>query len=322
MGDATAVLLDGPLLVAMAALVLIDVAAGARLARRFGITRAHAFALVVASGAVLAVTLVNRTSDQLDIARLLRWEPARWLEVRRVDWVLNVGLFVPAAGLWSAAVRRPLVVVACAALLSILIEAVQSTFRLGTGDQADLVANTIGAIVGASIGWAWARHHPPAATDDTSANWTRPQAVGAVAVGLVAAIAAVVGIGAAADQLTDDVVASLSSTLGDATGDDLAAILRLPDAQTLSYFRTPLDIDADAIVRSPEGDRAVIRYPIDFLGARRCVFAEIGPTGTALRTESRSACALPRAATGGGRTAAPATTAVARRARAIAPRAG
>ncbi len=321
MGDVTAVLLDGRLLLAGTTLVLVDVAAGAWLARRLRVTRAHAFALVVATGAVLAVTLVNRTSDQLDIARLLRWEPERWLEFGRVDWVLNVGLFVPAAALWTAAVRRPLPVIACAAVLSVLIEAAQSTFRLGTGDQADLVANTLGAIAGATIGWAWARRGPSATTGEAAAHWTRRQLVGAVAVGLVAALTAVAGIGAAADQLTDDVVASLSSTLGDATGDDLAAILRLPDAQALTYFRTPLDVGADAIVRSPGGDRVVIRYPIDFLGAQRCVFADIGPSGTVLRTAARNACALPPADTGNGR-AAPATAAVARRAPAIAPRAG
>lgn len=316
MGDATSVLLDGRLVAVMAALVLLDVAAGEQLARHLHISRTHAFALVVTTGGVLAVTLLNRTSDQLDIARLLRWEPERWLEVRRADWLLNVGLFLPAAALWAAAVRRPLVVASTASVLSILIEAAQSTFRLGTGDQADLVANTLGAVAGALIGWAWARRHPAVDGREAGTRWTRRQAVVAMTAGTVAAVVAVVGVAAAADQLADDVAESLSSTLGDATSDDLADILRLPDERAVTYFRTPLDVRADAIRRSPDGDRVVVRYPIDFLGARRCVFAEIGPHGTTLRTAARGACAFTSDAVFPDR----ATAGAARRARAIAPR--
>jgi hypothetical protein len=293
MSDATAVLLDGRLAITGALLVLVALAIGPRLARHLHITALHAFAMVIATGAVVAVTLANRTSDQLDIARLIRWQPERWLRVRRADWVLNVVLFIPAAALWTAAVRRPVVVVASGALLSILIEAAQSTFRLGTGDQADLAANVLGAIAGAAIGWVWARsrqHAPPG----PAAGWTRQQALGAIVLAVAAAAAGVIGVGAAADQRTDDLIDSLSGSLGGATSEDLSEILRLPEDRALSYFSTPLGVRADAIVRhGAADDRVHIRYPVEFLGARRCVFAEIGPDRTVLREAAGAGCTLP-----------------------------
>lgn len=285
MGDAAGVLLDGRLLLVVAVLGLGAVAAGPLLAERLRVSQPHVFGLALSTGVILAMTLLNRAGGPFDVARLVRWETYRWYEFHRPDYLMNVALFVPAAAFWTAAVRRPVWVLLGGALLSLLIEAAQSVFRLGTGDQADLVANTLGTLIGVTAGWAWRRLHPAPEPH----GWSHRQAVVATVALALAAAAGVFAIGVEVQRRADRVTEVLTGSLGPATTDDLSSVLTLDEADALAHFTTTLGVEADAI--APIGsDRYVVRYPIEFLGARRCVFAEITPDGTTFRQDTGGEC--------------------------------
>jgi hypothetical protein len=66
-------------------------------------------------------------------------------------WWLNLALFVPAGWAWTQLTRRPGVVVIALAATSFLIESLHATKLAGIGDPADLVANVLGATVGALL---------------------------------------------------------------------------------------------------------------------------------------------------------------------------
>jgi VanZ family protein len=286
-GDASAVLLDGRLLLGGSFVVLAGVAGAPAIARRLRISRPHATALVLATGMIVATTLTNRSSGWFDVARLVRWEPWRWYEFNRLDYLMNIALFAPAAAFWTAAARRPALVLGAAVLTSVLIEYTQGVFRLGTGDQADVVSNALGALIGVVIGWWWARSHP---STDAPAGWTHRQlgwAIGGTAAGVALSL---VAIGAEADRRAEEVSGLVDEIVGGATTDDLASVWSLDDRDAVAHFNTAYGYEADAITRLDGGHRVVVRYPIDFFGAKRCVYLVVDDAGTDIVTDRGDRC--------------------------------
>lgn len=270
-----------------AVVLLASVAGAPPIARRLRISRPHATALVLATGLIIATTLTNRSSGWFDVARLVRWEPWRWYEFNRLDYLMNIALFVPATMFWTAAVRRPVLVLCAAVLTSVMIEYTQGVFRLGTGDQADVVSNSLGALVGVAIGWWWMRRHD--ATDEPG-GWTHRQlgwAVGGTAAGLLLSL---VAIGAEADRRAEEVSGLVEGIVGGATTGDLASVWRLDDHDAIAHFNTAYGYKADAITRLDDDHRVIVRYPIDFFGAKRCVFLVVDDDGTDVLTDRGDRC--------------------------------
>ncbi len=82
----------------------------------------------------------------------------------RADWVANILLFIPLAYLWvgvtwsSNAVLRltsSFVVFACAVALSVAIEFTQIYFPPRTVSINDILAETLGALIGVALWWVW-----------------------------------------------------------------------------------------------------------------------------------------------------------------------
>lgn len=120
--------------------------------------------LILLTGAslsvVLGVTMVpwggwrnfGVTTNALDsIARNVRPERAdltAW--VHAGDGPLNVLLFIPLGFFLALLLRRPVTAAVCCAALSVAIECYQSSLTTRVGSFADVVANTLGAVVGAT----------------------------------------------------------------------------------------------------------------------------------------------------------------------------
>lgn len=94
---------------------------------------------------------------------LSAWSPDGWWRatadpLRNSQVLLNIALFVPAGFLWIFLTRRPLLVLAALAGLSVAIEVVQAVTGLGANDLADIIANLTGTTLGTSTavvaGWA------------------------------------------------------------------------------------------------------------------------------------------------------------------------
>ncbi|MEO6570269.1 MAG: VanZ family protein [Ilumatobacteraceae bacterium] len=78
-----------------------------------------------------------------------------WPTPGRVELLANVVLFVAPVLLVTVATRRPLLALAAGAGLSAVIEAIQAAVpSLGRScDRNDWITNTIGAAIGATLGW-------------------------------------------------------------------------------------------------------------------------------------------------------------------------
>lgn len=79
---------------------------------------------------------------------------------RRIEMLSNVAVFVPfgfflseflSSAKWFSIRRRIGLVALCAFGLSLCIEGLQLAFRLGVFEVTDLVLNTVGAVIGASL---------------------------------------------------------------------------------------------------------------------------------------------------------------------------
>lgn len=75
---------------------------------------------------------------------------AQWSEAFTINgnWLLNVGLFIPATMFWSLVIGRPTLVTFAFVAISATIETIQQFTSVGIPDPADFVANSIGAMLG------------------------------------------------------------------------------------------------------------------------------------------------------------------------------
>ncbi len=85
--------------------------------------------------------------------------PAQWLSLGRIeaDTLLNVVLYIPAGLLWVVLTRKAIPVVIALAVLCIAIESWQAASGVRSCTVNDVGANTVGAVIGASLGVIGAR---------------------------------------------------------------------------------------------------------------------------------------------------------------------
>ncbi len=149
--------IDGYVAVALLPLGSVALAVSFALSRRFGLPFLRVLFAGLTLGVILSVTLFGRMlklehwgSGDLTVSWLT--DDALWSGVADIDrpWLLNFALYMPAGFSLARAFVRAAVVVLLLAMLSLFIEFVQRWTMLGTGDPADLVANVLGASLGAS----------------------------------------------------------------------------------------------------------------------------------------------------------------------------
>lgn len=115
-----------------------------------GLVGAYGVALVVIVAAPFGWAL-NRLTVALYVQFRYDWPLAPdWAGPEHYGFLLNILLFVPLGALAVATTRRPWwLVTLAAALASTAIEVAQALFLTRLGDVHDVVANTVGALVGA-----------------------------------------------------------------------------------------------------------------------------------------------------------------------------
>jgi hypothetical protein len=138
-------------------MLLVALLVARPVARRCGTSAVVAACAIGSVGLVLALTLGARAIDGVR-EPAVAWTP--WfgdaVMRRRIltpdpDWMLNVALFVPAGASLTALTRRAGLVVVALLGLSIGVEVLQRLTEVGLPDPADVVANTIGAALGAGL---------------------------------------------------------------------------------------------------------------------------------------------------------------------------
>lgn len=214
------------------------------------------------------------------------------------QFLLNLGLFVPAGLAWTSLTGRPGRTLVGLAGLSVFIESVQAVAGLGGADVTDVVANTIGAGLGVAAGpvvtmgidRSGGSEHPPLAA--------RRRGIVAAGFGF-AVVAVLVVLLAGADRRQARIHDELENAFADTSYDDLAAVLlgdpaepdrRDPDARfnDSEQIFSAVSMRADGF-RSTD-DRIELRWPAIFFGFRRCVFVTWTPLSVQFRDLSGPAC--------------------------------
>jgi hypothetical protein len=224
------------------------------------------FAAISTLAVIAAVTLFrDGIAVRFDPAALTTWSADG---LRRLgddplgssQFVLNVALFVPAAAVWTWLTKRPLGVVGRLALGSMLVECAQAVTGAGANDVADVVANTVGAVLGAGAalavdtavgGRAW------------SPRQRRAVAVVALVCGLVVVPAWFVGASRRQDRVARDLREHFAGT----TRTEILALLASDPEAVFAAA------DARADGTTYLDDELVIRYPASFFSLHRCVYA-------------------------------------------------
>jgi len=150
--------LDQYVLVAMLPLTTAALLIAFPWSRRFAIPFRVAALTSMSIALILAFTLVARMLELTqwgdgELSASWLTDAALWSESLRIDrpWILNAVLFVPAGFALAKVARRAWISVAALAALSIAIEFTQRLLMVGAPDPADLVANIVGATLGALI---------------------------------------------------------------------------------------------------------------------------------------------------------------------------
>ncbi|MFJ6653886.1 VanZ family protein [Microbacterium sp. NPDC091313] len=107
--------------------------------------------------AVVVVVLLSPISPEVAVAWLtaLLRDDVGWSAVRQgwVEFALNIALFVPLGLLVTMLFRRVWLGVVTALLLSVAAEAVQEFLPGRLASLRDVLANVVGAAIGAFIAW-------------------------------------------------------------------------------------------------------------------------------------------------------------------------
>ncbi len=277
-------------------LLLLSLILARPLARRFGTTSLLAAAALVSIASILAVTLGQRAVDfGAGFGRFsLTWlvDLGLWSNAFEISsgWRWNLALFVPAGFFLTLAVGRPFRVFLGLLGLSLAIEISQGIGSLGAQDPADLLANGIGAAVGASLG-TLLLSVLPGSSQWGSGRATSPRflAVGAAAVVLLGTIGWF-GLGFGADGRRDDLAAELARTFAGTTSTDIASKLETTDGYNALLETT--SVWPSYLGQVGETDAFEARYPVAFFGFHRCVFVRWTTEGTALRNGSGDECTV------------------------------
>ncbi len=277
--------LNGRLLAGLVVAILASIVFAPYLARRLRIVRPVAYLAALAVTLIVAITIFERLEGVpgFDLTQALTWwtdsrQPL--IEVARTEaaWWLNVALFVPAGLVWAVATKRPLKVAASLAAFSFAIETLQGLAGLGAADLTDLVANTLGGALGASV-IGFALHFAPGMVPDVTQSRSNADE-GHVStrwiLGSIAATLIVAGLGYGGVQTILTVRQSalrgdVEQTFDGLTIGDINAIRDAGSIGLDPFF--VLEAGPPDSYRFYGDDRpAAVRYSIDFVGFYRCVF--------------------------------------------------
>jgi hypothetical protein len=181
------------------------------------------------------------------------------------ETLLNVLLFIPPAFLATLLWPHPWRVASMAALLSLGIEVVQPLLGVGANDVLDVLANTVGASLGAWLAWALGFVRVSVATRRIDIG--EAAKVGAAAA--VAVTVAMLGSAWGADMRQTTVVERLERVFAGTNLDDYVAWAALDQLSREVFMRGPAwptDASIDATA-------AHVTFPTRFYLSGRCVIA-------------------------------------------------
>ena len=237
------------------------------------------FALIVAvtlfrEGVPTGFALGGLTHWSADGLRLLSRDP-----LGSSQFMLNVILFVPAGLVWTWLLRRPLAVLVALGSTSVAIETIQAVTHAGSPDVADLVANSIGAMIGVAVAVA-----ANVVSDTNRSRLTSSRRWYVAATITVVIVVAVSGwfVGASRHQQAVEDALRIAFE-----GTDRSTIEATLTADPSAVFGAVTDF-ADGTRYSD--DALEIRYPATFFSLHRCVYVTWTSTGVGFRTASGRDC--------------------------------
>ena len=244
--------------------------------------------LLILEATVFRMGLGSRFSP----AGAFQWSPDGWNRISYTPWsdqvVLNALLFAPAGFAWAIARRRPYVVWLGLTALSLLIELIQGVTGVGAPDVADLIANSVGAAVGATIAWG-------VVSFVAARRGARPGlrvVLTPPALLVVGATVLVVSLTVGADRRQAALVTELESLYRTSSFEQF---MRWENAEERGkvplltkrvFDRTSVRTDGMYYGKSS----VTVRFPASFFGIHRCVFAIWAPGSFSVRRSSGSAC--------------------------------
>jgi glycopeptide antibiotics resistance protein len=279
---------------ALPALVVLLVAAAvlAWWLRRSGRTDLAFGALFASLGSICLIVAVTLLRDgwpqQFSANGLTDWSSAGFDRLRSdpfgsSQFILNLVLFIPAGVAWTWMTKRPAVVAPALIGGSILIEAVQAITGLGAPDVADLVANSIGALVGVGSATLVALATRQQRTERRLSPRKRAiVAAAVVGVGSVTVILVLVG----ADRHQRTLRHELQTAFAGTTKADIDRWNA--DSTMLTEVFDAVSVFADGTQYAP--DEVEVRYPASFFGLHRCVFVIWTPATVRFELGSGDAC--------------------------------
>ncbi len=291
------------LMAGVAVAVVTSIMLAPYIARRLRIVRPAAYLAALTVMMIVAVTILERAEGLpgFDVGTALTW----WttlrqspLEVARTEaaWWLNLALFVPAGVVWAAVTRRPFAVAVALSGFSIGIETVQGLTGLGAADLTDVVANSLGGVIGVTVvalALGASPHLVPsfirveAGADEQrfDPKWILGSFVATV-LAIGAGFGGVEGALAARQRTLREEV---EATYEGMTVGDINAILE-QDTIGLNPFLV-LEAGSPDSYRFYGDDRPVeVRYPIDLLGRYRCVFVTLSDAPPVFANASGKEC--------------------------------
>jgi VanZ like family len=302
------------LIVGLIVAVAVSVVVAPPVARRFRLTRGAAYAGALSTIAILSITLFDRSGLAIgfDLGRALTWwttQRESVIDVARSEpqWFLNVALFVPAAVVWTVVTKRPIRVAALLAAYSFGIETLQGLTGYGAADVTDLAANALGAALGAlgaAIVLRSLRTLLPDVTKPDPDELDQSRLTPGWVAGSLLATSMLIGVvffGVQAvvarrqTQLRHEVERVFAGlTIGDINE------IRNPNAVGLSPFFDLVSVRPDSYQFFDDERPVEVRYPVDFLGAYRCVFVTFSNASPVFDNGSGQECTEDRYATTDG----------------------
>jgi hypothetical protein len=253
--------------------------------------------LVASLALIVAVTLLTRAVEGIWLGRPhLRWlvDGEAWRDSLDIDasWLLNVVLFVPAGWFLGLLWRRPLATVAVLVASSLTVELLQSAGGLGATDPGDLLANSLGAALGAGGAWLMLRRAHPDRRGHrdhvTAEPWTSADTAVTGAVAVVVAIIAVIAVFVTADTFRSQLDADVHRNFEGTTAGDIAARADTDEGylQLLRAVSPWPDYFGEV---GTTGEWAA-RYHFEFIGLQRCVFVRWDDAGLTTRQGRGTEC--------------------------------